>query len=289
MKFKKTIMIFVFAGAAAIIAGGCAFFAHSHYKNIEAPVKPMDTVRLASLTSVKNREDIVLCAHRGFSAEYPENTVVAVENAILNGYSYVEFDVHESLDGTLMVMSDPTLNRMTNGRGRISSKSYKDLLTLTVDNGANIEKFDDIRIPALGTMLNKCIGSVPVINIRDISKDGIDVLFTVLEKHDLLRNSVVASKDKKKLLYFRSKSTETELWYFVDKITSDAVDFCMENTNIKLSFNANNLFNTGRLVSKTLEKGVEMNCYVVNDADVLKKYAAAGVTEFITDAIIPMA
>lgn len=60
-----------------------------------------------------------LFAHRGASGEAPENTVAAFRRAVESGATYVELDVHASRDGQVVVMHDDTLERMTNGQGRV--------------------------------------------------------------------------------------------------------------------------------------------------------------------------
>ena len=51
----------------------------------------------------------LVIAHRGASAERPENTIPAFERAIELGADYVELDVHARPDGELVVTHDPPL------------------------------------------------------------------------------------------------------------------------------------------------------------------------------------
>ena len=55
----------------------------------------------------------MLIAHRGFSSEYPENTLVAFEEALYKGFDGIECDVWETKNGDLLVNHDPTIERMT--------------------------------------------------------------------------------------------------------------------------------------------------------------------------------
>ena len=54
----------------------------------------------------------VACAHRGDSSRFRENTIVAIESAISSGAAIVEIDVRISKDGEVVVLHDPTLERM---------------------------------------------------------------------------------------------------------------------------------------------------------------------------------
>jgi glycerophosphoryl diester phosphodiesterase len=57
-------------------------------------------------------------AHRGASADAPENTIAAVHRAVLDGADLVEVDVQRSRDGALVLMHDTTLHRTTDARVR---------------------------------------------------------------------------------------------------------------------------------------------------------------------------
>ena len=71
-----------------------------------------------------------IIAHRGFSAEAPENTVVALRAGIDAGADAVEFDLHTAGDGTPVLLHDETLRRTTDGRGRVTEHSADELASL---------------------------------------------------------------------------------------------------------------------------------------------------------------
>lgn len=63
-------------------------------------------------------------AHRGGASHFPENSWRAFEHAVRLGYSYLETDVHATADGQIVAFHDKTLDRMTDGAGRISELPY---------------------------------------------------------------------------------------------------------------------------------------------------------------------
>lgn len=69
-------------------------------------------------------------AHRGHSIEYPENTTVAYKKAIELGIEMIECDVNITRDGTLVMMHDPTLDRTTNGTGRVNEATLDEIRRL---------------------------------------------------------------------------------------------------------------------------------------------------------------
>ena len=88
-------------------------------------------------------------AHRGASGHEPENTLAAFEKAIKLGADMIELDVHICKSGEPVVIHDPTLKRTTNGHGRISHKTLKELKTLNAGKNQTIptlqEALDCIR------------------------------------------------------------------------------------------------------------------------------------------------
>lgn len=81
----------------------------------------------------------MLCiAHRGASGDYPENTAAAIEAAIEQGAPWIEFDLRLSADQELVVIHDPTVDRTSNGFGRVDQLSLAELKTYDFGNGERI-------------------------------------------------------------------------------------------------------------------------------------------------------
>lgn len=91
-------------------------------------------------------------AHRGFSAEYPENTLIAFQAAVDAGADGIELDVHMAGDGTLVVIHDDRVDRTTNGRGCVAELSVTELKRLQA--GAELGTIQaDAQIPTLDEVL----------------------------------------------------------------------------------------------------------------------------------------
>jgi glycerophosphoryl diester phosphodiesterase len=80
----------------------------------------MATIRLVPL----------VYAHRGGSALRPENTILAFDHGLSLGADGLEFDVHLSRDGVVVVHHDTTLDRTTNGRGPLAALTADELARL---------------------------------------------------------------------------------------------------------------------------------------------------------------
>ncbi len=95
-----------------------------------------------------------LIAHRGYSQCYPENTLVALREALRIGARYVEFDVQFSADRVPMVFHDERLKRVAGVRGRIFDYTAAQLKHMSAGEPKRFaEKFRDEPIPRLVEVL----------------------------------------------------------------------------------------------------------------------------------------
>lgn len=72
----------------------------------------------------------IIYAHRGGAALRPENTIEAFDHGIACGAEGLEFDVHLSRDGVVVIHHDDTLERTTSGRGRVADHTADELARL---------------------------------------------------------------------------------------------------------------------------------------------------------------
>lgn len=79
-------------------------------------------------------ERALIAAHRGGGAAAPENTLPAIRAALQAGYEYVEVDLALSADGHAVLMHDKTVDRTTDGQGRVADLTLAELRAL--DAGA---------------------------------------------------------------------------------------------------------------------------------------------------------
>ncbi|ODQ52652.1 PLC-like phosphodiesterase [Saitoella complicata NRRL Y-17804] len=68
--------------------------------------------------------------HRGYKALYPENTLLAMREAIRAGASAIETDIHLSKDGTVVICHDPSVDRVFDGEGLVAAKTDEELRRL---------------------------------------------------------------------------------------------------------------------------------------------------------------
>lgn len=89
-----------------------------------------------------------VCAHRGASATHPENTLAAFREAIRLGAQMIEFDVYLTKDGFPVIMHDVTVDRTTEGTGKVAELTLAEIKAL--DAGVwKGEAFKGERVPTL--------------------------------------------------------------------------------------------------------------------------------------------
>ncbi|MGV9243817.1 glycerophosphodiester phosphodiesterase [Streptomyces sp. NPDC003710] len=83
-------------------------------------------------------------AHRGGAAEGLENTAAQFRRAVAAGYRYIETDVHATADGKLVAFHDATLDRVTDGAGRIADLPWDDVRQARVAGTEPVPLFEDL-------------------------------------------------------------------------------------------------------------------------------------------------
>ncbi len=86
----------------------------------------------------------LIIAHRGASAERPENTLAAFRRALALDADGIELDVHLTRDGVPVVFHDATLRRLTGVSGRIAGKTWAELRALRVRGREPIPRLVDV-------------------------------------------------------------------------------------------------------------------------------------------------
>ncbi|MBE6929955.1 MAG: hypothetical protein E7463_06720 [Ruminococcaceae bacterium] len=93
-------------------------------------------------------DNIWVAAHRGWSEKYPENTMEAYRAAAELGVDQIEIDVRITADGELVLIHDATVERTTNGKGKVCELTLEQLKSLDAGSWKGPE-FAGAKIPTL--------------------------------------------------------------------------------------------------------------------------------------------
>ncbi|MET7604064.1 glycerophosphodiester phosphodiesterase [Streptomyces avermitilis] len=102
-------------------------------------------------------------AHRGGAAEGLENTLVQFRRAVAAGYRYIETDVHTTSDGKLVAFHDSTLDRVTDGAGRIADLPWADVRHARVAGSEPVPLFEELLETFPGVRWNVDVKAEPAL------------------------------------------------------------------------------------------------------------------------------
>ena len=129
-------------------------------------------------------------AHRGDSANYPENTLPAFISAAKMGIDVIETDVHLTKDKELVIWHDPTLERNTDGKGTIESHTLDELkaldagYTFTKDGGKTFPfRGKGVQLCTLDEALKACPDERFNIDLKSQESDIVDIFIKVIREN----------------------------------------------------------------------------------------------------------
>ena len=114
----------------------------------------------------------IIYAHRGGAALRPENTIAAFDHGIACGADGLEFDVHLSKDGVVVIHHDDTLERTTSGRGRVADYTADELRSVDAGchfadrHGAHPFRGQEISVPTLREVLRRYPSARLIIELK---------------------------------------------------------------------------------------------------------------------------
>lgn len=115
-------------------------------------------------------EKTLVWAHRGAFGYAPENTMPAFQMAIDMKADGIELDVHFSKDGKIVVIHDETIDRTSNGQGKVTDYTYEELLAF--DFGIKTDaKYKGTKIPTLAEVYELFAPTNLTINIEIKTSD----------------------------------------------------------------------------------------------------------------------
>lgn len=137
-----------------------------------------------------NNDSIMVIAHRGDWRNAPENSIAAIKRAIEMGVDIVEIDLHKTKDGELILMHDKTIDRTTNGKGRVADFTLDSLKTFVLKNGMGRLTYH--HIPTLQEAMEASKGKI-LVNL-DKSYNLFDEVYSVLQETKTVDQVIVKGK-----------------------------------------------------------------------------------------------
>ena len=242
---------------------------------------------LCAYAGEKVNEEMKVIAHRGGASLGAENTLGCIRKGILSGADAIEVDVHLSADGELVVCHDETVNRTTNGSGRIERLSLDQIRSFSIKGGEPGEK-----IPTLEEVVREvkgnCILLLEVKKSREGQYPGIeDKIVELLNREGMMGQVVLQSFNDGVLERFHALAPELPL----EKLLICRLPFglCFD---IKLhrfsfedypyvrSFNSHHALTSRRFIRDAHEHGRTVRVWTVNKPSQVRKGVDAVITNY---------
>ncbi len=234
----------------------------------------------------------LLAAHRGGALLWPENSLLAFRNAMALGADFIEFDVHLSKDGEVVVIHDATLDRTTTGSGPVKDRTVAEIKALRLKDrsgavtGETVPTLDEVAaVAARGK--RRMLLEIKV----DASKaryPGIEEkVLAILDRHAIAASTVVMSFEAPTwrrvrelrpdiatcALYSARMLSRSTLAAELDALRSAGVGFIGVEHSVVDAV----------AVAQAQRAGIGLGAWTVNDPADMKRLIGAGVTILITD------
>jgi glycerophosphoryl diester phosphodiesterase len=237
-------------------------------------------------------------AHRGGAKRWPENTVLAFRNSAELGYRHIETDLHETSDGRFVCFHDPTLERTTNGRGKLRDYTLAELQRLDagyqfIEDGSYTFRHAGLCIPTL----EEALEADPTLHYNLEMKPNDPALagrlWELIDHHGIHDRVLVASEHDEVTEAFRRHSRgrvatsaghKGALHFWAQALTglSRHAVYAFDALQIPPTFRGMKVI-TPRFVEAAHRHGVQIHIWTINDPAEMEGLAAAGVDGIMTD------
>lgn len=207
-------------------------------------------------------EYVFVIAHRGDWRNFPENSLEAIESAIEMGADIVELDIHRTVDGELVVCHDYSINRTTNGKGRIRELTLDSIRNCRLRAGHHA--VTQYKMPTLAEALDKCKGRI-LINI-DKGINYYDQVLAMLVERDMVEQVIIKSgktaetmkaffaKHERNMLYMPIITYSAKAWPKHEKKFDDYLATDLPFIAFEMCWNGT-LPNEGKVFKRVLKSG----------------------------------
>ena len=231
----------------------------------------------------EKEKKILLIAHRGASSVAPANTLKAFSKAIELGADYIEFDIHQSKDGEIVVMHDGSTFATTGYKGLIRKMTLAELKKLDCGEGE--------RIPTLRELIKITKGKIGL-QIEIKAKRLAEDLVRMLREEDLIETSIISSFLHDELIKLQKIEPQLKLatlepittnwskdWEYHSEILNKAI--ANKYYAIHPRYNMVNQ----ELINYAHDNNIKVNIWTINSKGLMKKFIQMGVDGLITDSI----
>ncbi len=249
----------------------------------------------STIVAQPNQHPVVI-AHRGASGTAPENTLAAFEKGVAFGAHQIELDVHLSKDGEVIVIHDATVDRTTNGTGKVEELTLAELKKLDAGSWKD-PAFANEKLPTLDEALKQVNGRAKVLiefKHGDKLYEGIEQKVIDIVRQNQAESWIVYQSFHPKVIdKLTTLQTQVPVYllivgrmpllpFYYDDAIRFGSPFSRWKGKVK-GINPNERFATSAFINKAHKNGFEVFVWTVNKTEDMDKLKARGVDGLITN------
>ena len=241
-----------------------------------------------------------VAAHRGGKHLWPENTLFAFERALERGAHMLEMDIRLSADGVPVVIHDETVDRTTDGFGRVREFTFQELRRFDAAydwSGRDEPHHNPYRgsgfvIPSLDEVFHAFPEARIVVEIKEACTDLIEAVGELIEKYQRHNVTMVASFYTPVLKKFRAgypdvatsagRSEVFRFWLAEKLFLKGAVKPDYVAIQVPERFRGIHLVTPG-FIEAARQRQLSLHVWTVNDTNDITRLFQSGVDMVITD------
>ncbi len=236
-----------------------------------------------------------IISHRGANKYAPQNTIPAFEKSVQIGTDGFETDVHITKDGQLVLCHNYTIDKTSNGKGKIAEKTLAELESYDF-GGYFSPKFKNTKIPTVDEFLTFVeTTDISVLNIElksPVENETAIVRETIrlVKEHGLFDKLIISSFDPKLLVEAKEidESTKTGFLYspskknsYTNRLISKPIEYA-KSIGVD-AIHPMYIFVDEKLVKNAHEAGIMVNPWTVDGVKTIEKMINCGVDGIITN------
>ncbi len=253
---------------AATLAINLAYMISAFERN------PFDKVEMFNDTEVM--------AHRGCSYNSPENTMMAFENAVESLADYIELDVHETKDGEIVVIHDPSLKRTTGVNKKVWEITYDELKDLDAGSYFGDDpEYAECRISTLREVMEYTKGKIKLnieIKLSDNEPDLVERVVELINEYEYIDDCYVTSMSYDALKQIKHIDERIKTGYVLTMAYGNFynLEYCD-------AFSISAAYVNKNMVDAIHNRGKKIFVWTVNSKSAAREMTSIGVDALITD------
>ncbi len=241
-------------------------------------MKSVLLVLITSLTLVScNMKKPLIIGHRGAMGHETENTLASVQKAMDLGVDMIEIDVFKIESGEVVVFHDETVDRLTNGPGKIEEYNIFELNKLIVDGGHKIPMLQDV----LKLIDNKVALNIELKGANTADRVNHIMTYYIENKGWSAENFIISSFNWDELREMRTLNPNVKLAILTEEDPTEAIPIAKELNAVAINPYYKNV---NLQVANTIrEAGLKIYVWTVNEEEDINAMKRIDVDGIITN------